>query len=134
MDPTEPNIEEGNVYKDSRNGTLLELIYVDSNVYILQTESGSHRFGRRRELDENVESNKYEYQPDEKQFAKTSEDDTKEVPFEELDGIGSKGAENLREAGIVTEADVHRSSDESVLSVSWVGQKGLASIREHVDG
>jgi len=103
-------------------------------VYVLQTESGGHRFGRRRELNENVQSEKYEHQPDEQRFAQTSEDDTKEVPFEELDGIGLKGAENLRDAGIVTKADVRRSSDESVLSVSWVGQKGLESIRGHVNG
>lgn len=55
-----------------------------------------------------------------------------DVPFAELDAIGESGAENLREKGIVTRQDVADSSDEEILETSWVGEKGLASIRQEV--
>lgn len=55
-----------------------------------------------------------------------------EVPFEQLDNIGEAGANNLREAGIVTRQDVENASDEEILDVSWVGEGGLESIRQEV--
>lgn len=55
-----------------------------------------------------------------------------EVPFEKLDNIGNAGADNLREAGIVTRQDVRNASDEEILDVSWIGEGGLSSIRQEV--
>jgi hypothetical protein len=55
-----------------------------------------------------------------------------EVPFEELDSIGDSGASNLREKGIVTRQDVQNASDDEILDTSWVGEKGLQSIRQEV--
>jgi hypothetical protein len=59
-------------------------------------------------------------------------DDELEVPFEELDNIGEKGASNIRESGILTRGDVKETSDEEFLAISWVGEKGVASIRREV--
>lgn len=56
-----------------------------------------------------------------------------EIPFEKLDNIGQTGADNLREEGIVTRQDVNNASDDDILSVSWVGEGGLESIREAVE-
>jgi len=58
--------------------------------------------------------------------------DDEEIAFEELDAIGESGAKNLREKGIVTRGDVKEASDEEILDTSWVGQKGLESIRRSV--
>lgn len=58
--------------------------------------------------------------------------DQEDVPFEQLDAIGEGGAENLRENGIVTRGDVKDASDEEILSVAWVGDAGLESIRREV--
>jgi len=55
-----------------------------------------------------------------------------EVPFEDLDAIGNAGAENLREKGIVTRQDVQNATDNKILDTSWVGDKGLRSIRQEV--
>jgi DNA-directed RNA polymerase alpha subunit len=55
-----------------------------------------------------------------------------EVPFEDLDNIGDSGADNLREKGIDTRKDVSDASDEEILDTSWVGEKGLKSIRQEV--
>lgn len=55
-----------------------------------------------------------------------------EVAFEDLDAIGDAGASNLREKGIVTRQNVRDASDEEILDTSWVGEKGLKSIRQEV--
>lgn len=55
-----------------------------------------------------------------------------EVAFEDLDAIGDTGADNLRDKGIVTRKDVEDASDEEILNTSWVGEKGLKSIRQEV--
>ena len=127
-------IESGQVYTDARTGDQFELIYHDSNVYIVQERSGSHRFGRVSDFEKNVRADRYSLDTEASSFAETAVeyDDREEIAFEEFDGIGQTGADNLREAGIVTEQDVHRASDEEILSVSWVGEKGLDSIRDAV--
>lgn len=58
--------------------------------------------------------------------------DEMEVLFEDLDNIGEKGAENIRAEGIVTRGDVKDTSDEKLLAIAWVGEKGVASIRRDV--
>lgn len=53
------------------------------------------------------------------------------VPFEELDNIGDKAANNLREAGYRTVGDCRRASDSDITDIAWVGDKGVQSIREY---
>ena len=67
---------------------------------------------------------------DDSDYARQNED----VPFEKLDAIGDSGAENLREKGIVTRQDVSNSTDDEILDTAWVGEKGLRSIRQEVQG
>lgn len=54
------------------------------------------------------------------------------IELEELDGIGAKAAENLREAGYDTDEKLVEASDEELLDVSWVGEKALFSLKEAV--
>lgn len=54
----------------------------------------------------------------------------KELELEGLDSIGSKAAQNLREAGYDTFESVADASDDEILSVSWVGNKALFSLKE----
>lgn len=119
----------GQVYEDARTGDELLLVHLDEMVYLLRDRSGSHRLGKRYEFDENVAAGRFSLVPDAEPFSSPSDD---EMDFEELDGIGEKGADNLREAGFTTAADCRHSSDEELLDVSWVGDKGLASIREEI--
>lgn len=132
-----PELEVGQVYSDDRSGDQFELIYVDRNVYIVQERKGSHRFGKRDDFDKNVAAGRYKLCPDEDSFAQTAVPDDSAsrdaIDFEELEGIGQTGADNLREAGIVTENDVYRATDEEILAVSWVGEKGLHSIKRAVN-
>jgi ERCC4-type nuclease len=56
-----------------------------------------------------------------------------ELSFEQLDAIGESGASNLRAAGFVTVSDVKNASDEDLLDVSWIGEKGVQSIRQKTE-
>lgn len=53
-----------------------------------------------------------------------------EIALEELDHIGKKAAQNLREAEYDTVERIAAASDEEMLDVSWVGEKGLLSLKE----
>lgn len=56
----------------------------------------------------------------------------KQVTLEELDNIGSKAAQNLREAGYDTVESIAEASDEELLEVSWVGEAALSSLNEKI--
>jgi DNA-directed RNA polymerase alpha subunit len=64
------------------------------------------------------------------QSASETEPEPKELELEELDNIGAKAAENLREAGYDTVESIAEVSDEELLDVSWVGEKALFSLKE----
>lgn len=131
IDPTEiHDIEEAQVYEDSRSGELFELVYVDGNVYVAQDESGGHRLGKRTDFDKNVAAGRYDLCLDEPSFAHTGDGDPEPIEFEDLENIGQKGATNLRKNGFETTEDIRRASDEEILDVSWVGDGGLESLRE----
>lgn len=165
------DIELGQVYSDSRTGDLIQLVYLDRNVYVMRDEEdGRHRFGSKSEFVDNVREDRYKYESDEEPFARTGvmekvrtklsayegqdgrkashlaqgmrealdimldlelADEDEEVPFEELSNIGATAAGNLRDAGYKTCGDVRGASDETLLDVSWVGEKGVQSIREY---
>lgn len=62
-----------------------------------------------------------------------SKNATDRIALTEIDGIGDRTAENLREAGITTELDVHAASDELLLDLPGVGQKNLTNLRRHIN-
>lgn len=59
--------------------------------------------------------------------------DGRDVAFEEVPGIGSKTAGNLRAHGFVTQADVAAATDEELLGVAGLGPESLAALREFVE-
>lgn len=164
------DIEFGQVYSDSRTDALLQLVYLDRNVYVAQDkQSGGHRFGPREEFDKNVRAGRFSLKPEENPFANTgvldrvkslkqeyesqdgykashkaealqealdiltdlgSDEAMEPVPFEDLDNIGATAADNLREHGFKTCNDIRQAEDDELLNVSWVGEKGVSSIRE----
>jgi len=52
------------------------------------------------------------------------------VELQALEGIGQKAASNLERAGYDTVENIADASDEDLLDVKWVGEKGLRSLRE----
>ena len=59
--------------------------------------------------------------------------DREPVSFEEIDGVGQKTAEALRSNGYVTEGDIRREDDETLLDVRGVGRGNLDNIREYTN-
>lgn len=55
-----------------------------------------------------------------------------EIELTALDSIGATAASNLADAGYDTVEAVRDASDEALLDVSWVGEKGLRALRERV--
>lgn len=53
-----------------------------------------------------------------------------ELELEELDNIGAKAAQNLREAGYDSTESIAEADDDEILDVSWVGEKALFSLKE----
>lgn len=53
-----------------------------------------------------------------------------ELTLDQLDNIGAKAAQNLREGGYDTVESIAEASDEELLDVSWVGEKALFSLKE----
>lgn len=55
------------------------------------------------------------------------------VEWDDIDGIGSKTAENMVENGFTTDADLIAAGDGEVLDVPGMGEKTLSAAREYVD-
>lgn len=58
---------------------------------------------------------------------------SEEMEFEDIGGVGEQTAENLREKGFSTKADVAAASDSELLDVGGVGQKVVERMRERVE-
>ena len=130
-DEVEDSIEEGQVYSDARTGERVELIYIDRNIYVFQAKDETHRLGKRGDLEKEIGSGRYSL-TDEDSFAVTeidSEEMMETIDFENLDNIGETAASNLNDAGYETVGDVSRASDDELLEIAWLGEKGVESIR-----
>lgn len=134
LDPREEiphDIETGQIYADDRTGDELLLIFADNGAALLRDRDRNHRLMRRTDFDKDVAYGRYKLDPDAEPFTEVQPSGEHTIPFEELDNIGEQGAQNLREAGYVTINDVAQASDSDLLDVSWVGEKGVASIRAY---
>lgn len=58
--------------------------------------------------------------------------DADPMDFESVAGIGAKAAENLRDAGYVTEHDVAQASVDQLTDVPWVGESNAEALLEAV--
>lgn len=134
LDPREEiahDIEPGQIYADDRTGDELLLIFADNGAVLLRDRDRNHRLMRREDFDKDVAYGRYKLAPEADDFGEVRPSGEHAIPFEELDNIGAQGAQNLRDAGYVTINDVAQASDSELLSVSWVGEAGVASIRDY---
>lgn len=162
-------VKIGNIFKDSRTGDNILLVYLDSNVFLLRDRDGNHRIGKRQEFEENLKEGRYKPDEDAEPFGETgllvrlqrtkeklesmegrkashkaeafgetvelltnlgNEQSVEEVPFEQLDNIGEKAAENLRKHGYITCGDINSADNDELSEVPWVGEKGIDSLRD----
>lgn len=128
----EHEIGSEQVYEDDRTGDLIETVYVNASIVILQDRDGNHRLDGRENFENNVGAGRYNLRSDVPSFARTGDEEGEPIAFEEIDNIGESGAENLRAAGYETTEDIRLASDEDILDVSWIGEAGLESIKDEL--
>jgi hypothetical protein len=109
---------------------------VSYKIYCKSCDESTHI--RRRDIEDSPWSVENPYRnkglcpscnPTSREETTTSGDDP--VDFTSLRGIGESTAENITDAGIETRQDVRDATDETLLSISGVGQTSLESMRNH---
>ena len=141
-------IEEGNLYKDARYRTVYcRLIYLTTQVAVLKTNQSSnrqagdsHRFEDREQFNRMVQAGR---------LSPVEEDDipadvdvplmpvdqkAETIEFEEVDGVGSRTAEALNDAGISTDIDLQQTDDEEIIECYGMSERKLENIREYING
>ena len=123
----------GDVY-ENKFGSIYQLIYVDDHIALLRDEetddSGQyfHRIETRSDFDHQREAGFFELQPDSNLDLLGGV----EPEWTDVDHVGAKSAENLRDAGFKTAVDVLHADDEALEAVDGIGSKALKNLREFV--
>lgn len=60
------------------------------------------------------------------------EDHNDTIPLEDIDGVGSKAAQALRNSGFTTKGDVRNASREQIEDVPYMGQKNTDALLDYV--
>lgn len=127
-----PEPEVAQIYETKR-GNVYQILYVDEQVVLLRdTEEGRdgnniHRVERRTTFEAEVESGKFEHQPDsDLDMMNFSEIDWSDVSY-----IGEKTSENLHDAGFKTNLDIQQADDDELLDVDGLGKGGLKNLKEY---
>lgn len=122
----------GQIYESTRNGGLLQILYVDDQIVVLRSEESgrgggnTHRLERRKHFEDNIEAGFFEYKPD----SDLDMMDFSEIDWSEVDYVGEKTARNLHDNGYETALDIQQAEEGDLLEVSGVGQKGATNLRE----
>lgn len=135
MSAMSPKLKEavaGEVYKSSRSDELYQALYVDDQIVVLRSDTpgangrGANRLERRSAFEDQLESEFFEHMPDSELDMLSDA----EMDWDQVDNIGAKTTENMHEAGFRTTVDVRQASDDELLDVSGLGQKGLGNLRQ----
>lgn len=131
-------IEQGQVYEESRNGGIYKVVYVNKDVVLLQYNVDSHRIESRGYFESCIDEGYFEPQEvvpeiDEEEVSESDEDASEEIPYEEISWVGEKGADSLRSAGFRSPSDIERVSDDRLLQCNSVGETAVKNIRDWVE-
>lgn len=126
-------IEVGQTYTDTRTGDTLHLIFLDDLNYLFRdTDDDRARLGKRRMLEKDVVSGRYELQGTAEFDADTVQADFEAIEWAEVSGIGEATATALNEAGFTTDRDVTNASDDDLLKVSGIGESNLENLQQYL--
>jgi len=123
----EIEIEEGQFYEHVR-GDFYEIEHVNEDIVLL-FDGNNYRMENVEYFRSCLESAMFEYRPDFK-----VNDSTERVPFEEIDWVGEEGISSLEDADLTTPKKLSYITDERLLKLNAIGQKGVDNIREWVEG
>lgn len=119
-------VEEGQHYESSR-GWFYTIDYINDDIVLLY-DGENYRLERIDHFKEEIESGRYELK--EEINISTSEE---RIPLEDIPSIGEKATDSLRSAGLETPKDFDHRSDEKILQLESVGEKGLSNIYDWID-
>jgi len=129
-------VAQNQKYEDDRNGLIYEVLFVNSDIVVLNDGRGNHRLDERDAFEHNIEAGRME---PEGSVERTEEDVTQtnseavEVPLEEIEWVGEVGIESLQEHDITTVKAFNRTSDSHILGqCRGIGEKGLNNIRDWI--
>lgn len=127
---TEPAV--GQVYRQTKDGTQMQILYVDEQIVLLRVDEVRrngmpvNRLERRSAFDTHVSSGFFEHQPesdiDVLMDAKSS--------WSDVSLIGEQTEQRLYEAGYNNVLDVRRADDAELLEVVGIGEESLENLRE----
>jgi hypothetical protein len=131
-------IEQGQVYEESRNGGIYKVVYVNKDVVLLQYNVDSHRVEERDYFESCIDEGYFDPQEvvpeiDEQEVSESDENASEEISHEEIDWLGEKGEDSLRRAGLSTASDIERVSNDRLLQCNSVGETAVENIRDWVE-
>lgn len=129
------DVEIGQVYRDARTDERMVLIYLDRSVYILRDSEENHRMGSRRELDENIGSDRYKLVPDADTWGETGLLNRVIARADEYEESGGRKCEHfatgMREAIDILQDTSSKDAHETVAfeEIDGVGDKTASRLR-----
>lgn len=130
-DPFTHEPEVTDIYESSL-GNVYQILYVDDQLVLMRDQqtgrngTNIHRMERRDSFDKGVENGQFEYKPD----SDIEMVEPPEMDWSEVDLIGETTSERLNDQGFTNSLEIQQASDEELLDVSGLGQKGLQNLRE----
>jgi ERCC4-type nuclease len=125
--------EAGDIYED-KHGSTYQLIHVDDHIALLRDEQTDdtgqyyHRIETRIDFDHQRDAGFFELQQDSDLELRHRV----EPNWTDVNHIGAKSAESLREAGFKTATDVLEADKSELKGVSGIGAKAVQNLTEFV--
>lgn len=119
-------IEEGQHYEHTR-GSIYNVKYLNDDIVLLY-DGDNYRLEQLDYFKSCVESNMFEFLSE---FEPT-ESEVK-INFENIDWVGDEAIDSLENAGLTTPSDFDYMTDEKILDLNAVGEKGLENIKQWIN-
>lgn len=133
IDPTQTREPEVTDVYESTHGNIYQVVFINDEAVFLkdqQKQNGRHiyRPEARSAFEDMIDQGRMEHKPDSDVDMATAPD----TDWSEVDLIGEKTSERLNERGFSNPLEIQTATDEELLDVSGLGQKGLRNLREYI--
>ncbi|ELY95147.1 hypothetical protein C483_02246 [Natrialba hulunbeirensis JCM 10989] len=115
-------IKAGQVYRDSRNGNELHLVYLDSQHILLKDDENYARLMTRRDFGTSVGAGRFSVVGNAPVIAETA---YKAIDLERIDDDGAKTARVLQAQGHTTAEYIQQAGHSELLDVPGIGEKNI---------
>lgn len=119
-------IEEGQHYEHTR-GQIYTIQHLNDDIVLLY-DGRNYRLENLKYFKSTVESGMFEFKP----HLEISNSEM-EISFEEIGWVGEEAIKSLKKAGMTTPKDFDFRTDEWILDLNAVGEKGLKNIKQWIE-